>query len=88
MSDNPCHQACDWTDGDEPVLADAGCCSPAAVRRDCEAPTIPTPECDEAAPVTEFDPVTEQFTVLTTLYDEQCSAILDDLGSPITTLLA
>lgn len=87
MSDNPCNPSCDWTDGDVTDLEDAGCCAPAFFRRDCDAPVLPTPACNETGMTTVFDSETETFTVLTTLYDQLCSAITDQNGSPITTLI-
>lgn len=88
MSDDPCHHTCDWTDGDEPDVTDLGCCAPLPIRIDCEAPVLPTPECDEAAPVVVYDEATETFTVLTTLYDSECSALLDSNLSPLLSLIA
>lgn len=71
----------------DPDVTDLGQCFPLSTVRDCEAPTLPTPECDEADPVTEYDPETESFTVLTILYDSTCSAITDSAASEITTLV-
>lgn len=88
MSHNPCHHSCDWTDGDEPAIEDAGCCTPAPIRRDCAAPDVPVPECDEDQPEVVFDPDTEDFSVWSILYDENCSPILDENDSPIQTLIA
>lgn len=89
MSTNhPCRHCCDWTDGDEPDVTDGGCCSPAPVRRDCRAPVLPTPDCDEAEPVVTYDPETEEFTVTTTMYDNECSALLDSDSSPLLSLIA
>lgn len=85
MSHSPCHHQCDWTD--EPTTDDLGCCSPYPVRKSCEAPVIPVPNCGEEAPVVTYDEDTEEFIVTTTLYDENCSAILDSDGSPILTLI-
>lgn len=85
MSHSPCHHDCDWTDGDADVSDDLGCCSPLPVRITCEAPVLPTPECDAEPATIEYDPDTEQFTALSTLYDTFCSAITDSIGSIITT---
>lgn len=71
----------------DPDVTDMGQCAPAAIVRTCEAPEIPVPECDEEEPVTTFDPDTESFTVLTILYDEDCSPISDSTASNITTLV-
>lgn len=83
---NPCSPDCSFPA--DPVLADAGCCSPAPTTRDCEAPTLPVPACTETGMVTTYDPDTETFTVLTTLYDSLCSALTDSTGSPLTTAIA
>jgi hypothetical protein len=84
---NPCLHECDFTDGAEPI-ADTGCCTPLPTRRDCGAPTLPTFACDEVEPIVAYDPETEEFAVLTTLYDSICSAITDSAASPILTLIA
>lgn len=82
---NPCCHDC--TDFDEPEVADHGCCTPMPVRRTCEAPVLPTKECEEDEPVVEYDPDTERFTVVTILYDQECSPITDENDSPITTVI-
>lgn len=84
MSTNPCCHDCDFTDGSEPQ-DDTGCCTPLPVTIPCGAPVLPVPECDEEDPVVTFDEETEEFTVLTNLYDTLCSAITDSVGSVITT---
>ncbi len=84
-TENPCLHQCDFTD--DPDVTDLGCCSPAPTTRTCEAPVLPTFGCDEEAPVVTFDEDTEEFTVLTTLYDSLCSAITDSTGDPILTLI-
>ena len=87
-SQNPCHHDCtDWTDGDDPS-AMLGCCGPIPVRMGCEAPDVPVPECDEQSSQMTFDPDTETWSVTTTLYDENCSIIRDELGDPILTVLS
>lgn len=88
MSNNPCHHPCDWTDGDQPDVTDLGCCSPAPIRKNCEAPTVPTPECDEEDPTVIYDPETETFNVLSILYDSTCSALTDSNGSTLTGLIS
>lgn len=91
MDNTDCNHCCDITDGDDPlddVLRDKGCCTPIPVKRDCVAPVIPTPECDEADPVVIYDPDTEQFYVLTTIYDSNCSALIDSTGSSLLSLIA
>lgn len=72
MSTNPCHHDCDFTDGDDSE-DDLGCCTPLPVRRDCGAPVLPVPECDEEGVVMTFDPDTETYTALSIMYDNQCS---------------
>lgn len=83
MSEHCNHDCTDFTDGD-----DAGCCSPIPVRIPCEAPVIPAFPCNEAAPVVAYDEDTEEFTVLSTLYDSECSQLLDSTGSPLLSLIA
>jgi hypothetical protein len=85
---SPCHHHCDWTDADQTDLTDEGCCSPAPIRRNCNAPTLPVPECNEEDPVITFDDDSEEFTVITKLYDQNCSAITDQNGSIITTAIS
>ena len=86
MSHNPCHHDC--SDFPDPDVTDLGCCSAMPIRRDCEAPTIPNPDCDEADPIVSFDPDTEEFTVLSILYDENCSPISDSAASELTTIIS
>lgn len=69
-------------------LTDEGQCFPYRTKRSCDAPTLPTNECDEADPIVEYDPETEEFTVLTILYDSNCSPISDSNASNLTTLVA
>ncbi len=86
---NPCRHPCDWTDEDADITdPDEGCCSPAPVRRDCRAPVLPTPDCDAQDPVVTYDDDTEEFTVTTTMYDHECSALLDSDSSPLLSLIA
>lgn len=80
------HRICG--DFDTTDQTDLGQCFPYRVKRSCDAPTLPTNECDEADPVVEYDPETEVFTVLTILYDSECSPISDSTGSNILTLVA
>jgi hypothetical protein len=84
---NPC-SACDITDGDEPEVEERACCTPPPVKKPCGAPVLPVPDCDEEPPVMEYNPVTEQFSVVSVLYDESCSAILDQNNDAITTLMS
>lgn len=86
MSHEPCHHDCsDFSDADD---TDLGCCEPLPVRITCEAPVLPTPECDAEPATIEYDPDTEEFTALSTLYDSECSALLDSDDSPLTALAA
>lgn len=81
---HPCHHDCsDFTDDE----TDLGCCSPLPVRITCDAPVLPVPECDEEDAVMTYDPDTEQFTVSSILYDQNCSAILDQNNDAILTLI-
>lgn len=86
MSTSPCCHDC--TDFAEDPTQDAGCCTPLPVRIECGPPALPVPDCDEEDPIVSYDPDTEEFTVLTTLYDSNCSALLDSLGSPLLSLIA
>lgn len=86
MSTSPCcHDCTDFTD--DPA-DDKGCCSPAPTRRTCEAPTLPVPECDAEPATIVYDPETEEFTAESTLYDSECSPLLDSNDSPLTALAA
>lgn len=86
MSHDPCHHDCsDFPDSED---TDLGCCSPLPVRKTCEAPVLPVPECDAEPATITFDPETEEFTALSTLYDSECSALLDSTDSPLTALAA
>ncbi len=86
MSHSPCHHDCsDFTDN---PLDDRGCCGPIPERRDCGAPVVPVPACDEEDPVIEFDEDTEEFFALGKLYDSNCSALTDSNGSILTALVA
>jgi hypothetical protein len=86
MSHSPCHYDC--SDFPDPDVTDIGCCSPHPIRKDCEAPAIPAFQCDEEEPVVEYDEDTEEFTVTTTMYDSECSALLDSADSPLLSLIA
>jgi hypothetical protein len=88
MSHSPCHHSCDWTDGDEDVTDDLGCCSAMPIRRDCAAPTLPVPECDEEEAIVTYDEETEEFTVTAKMYDSECSPLLDSTGSQLLSLIA
>ncbi len=91
--DRPCHNTyrdCDHTDEpdyDDP-LHEKGCCTPIPDHRDCLAPVLPVPECDEEEPVMKYDAELDIYRVLTTLYDSTCSALLDSTGSPLLSLIA
>lgn len=85
MNSPCCHDCTDFTDDPR---EDTGCCAPLPVRRECGAPVLPVPACDEVDPITNYDPETEQFTVLTILYDSECSALLDSTSSPLLSLVA
>lgn len=93
-NNSPCrqNQCCDFTDGEDPnwddPLRDKGCCVPIPVRRDCLAPVLPLPQCGETNPIITYDPETEEFFALTTLFDSNCSAFTDNNGSPILSLIA
>ncbi len=73
---------------DTPVVVDLGRCSPYRVKISCEAPTVPLPECSEV-PEIEYHPEnpSHPFTVWSILFDENCSAILDQDDNPIQTLI-
>lgn len=57
------------------------------IRRDCEAPVIPVPECGEEDQEIEYDSDTESFSVWSTIYDQNCSPILDHNDTPIKGLI-
>lgn len=88
MSHNPCRHDCtdfpDLTDEAE----DKGCCMPLPARRTCEAPILPVPECNELDPVVQYDEDTEEFIVVSQLFDSECSPLLDSSGSPLYGLIA
>lgn len=86
--DSPCCHNCDFTDVSDLPEQDTGCCTPLPVRIECGAPVLPTPDCDEQDPIVEYDPDTEEFTVLSTMYDQNCSALTDSTGSPLLSLIA
>lgn len=87
MSHNPCHHNCDWTDGDEPDVTDAGCCSPAPVRRTCEAPVLPVQQCPDEVTEMIYDEETESFTLVGQLLDESCEPIQDENGDDILVII-
>lgn len=84
---NATHHICG--EFEEPNNPDDGCCFPYRVKQNCEAPDIPEPECGDEIEV-EHDPddVLTPFKVWSTLYDQNCSAILDENDSAIRTLAA
>lgn len=84
---NPC-SACDFTDGDSPEVEESACCTPPPVKKLCGAPVLPVPDCDEVPPEVTYDPETETFSVVSILYDENCSTILDHNDDEITTLMS
>lgn len=86
MSHSPCHHDCsDFTD--DPA-DDLGCCGPIPVRKDCGAPTLPTPECDGDEATLEFDPETQEFIAVGILFDHNCEPILDQDEEQITTAIS
>jgi len=86
MSHKPCHHSCDFTDGDDPSndspLKDKGCCTPIPVKIDCLAPVVPAFPCDEEDPEIAYDPETEEFSALSTMYTNQCSPWTTGSGDP------
>lgn len=86
MSHSPCHHDCsDFTDDPS---EDLGCCGPIPVRKECGAPELPVPECDEEDATMEFDPETQEFMALGKLYDSNCSPLSDSTASVLTALVA
>lgn len=81
---NPCNR-CDITDGDYGDVTDRGCCTPYPVKIPCGAPVI-SPECDEVG-VMEYDEETEEFSLVSAIYDENCDAILDQNSDTITSII-
>lgn len=79
----PCHPCCDWTDGDQTDVTDAGCCRPAQIRRTCDAPTLPVQQCPDEETEMVFDEETEEYTLVGQLLDEDCEPILDQNSADI-----
>ncbi len=77
---HPCHHDC--TDFPETDSTDLGCCAPYPLRRSCEAPILPTPNCDEQDPVVTFDEDTETFTITSIMFTNECSQWLTKDGDP------
>jgi hypothetical protein len=71
----------------DPDVTDGGCSWPLGTLRDCEAPVLPTLNCNEAEPDIIFDADTGLFSVWSTLFDQLCSAITDQNNDPILTLM-
>lgn len=71
---------------DEPTVEDQGRCHTYRVKRSCEAPTLPTAQCDDALYETFYDPTDESapFYVIASLFNESCLAITDENGDTIT----
>jgi hypothetical protein len=86
MSDSPCcHDCTDFTDDPRD---DLGCCGPIPVRRECGAPVLPVPECDEQDPTVTYDEETEEFVITAKMYDSECSPLLDSTSSQLLSLIA
>ena len=87
--ENPCRHPCDWTDGDEPTdNTDLGCCAPYPIRKSCDAPELPVPECDEQPAELTYDEETEEFVATTRMYDSDCGLLLDSDSEPLLSLIA
>lgn len=72
----------------EPTVPDQGDCHPYRLKKDCEAPTLPVPACDDTEATIEYDPdATPPFRVLTRLFDSNCEVVTDSEGEPILTYL-
>lgn len=71
-----------------PEVTDSGCCSPYPLRKTCEAPVIPVPDCDEQNPVIVYDEETEEFFVTTIMFDSECSPLQDDGGSELLSIIS
>ena len=82
-NNNPDRNCCG--DFSDPEVPDMGGLFPRKIRIDCEAPEIPANDCDEADPEVVYDAETESFKIYSIVYDENCSAILDQDDSPILT---
>lgn len=76
MSDSNCHCG-KW---DRPDVTDKGKSYPYRTKISCEAPEIPVPECDEEEPTPVFDPETEEFSYVVTMYTPQCEPWQDSDG--------
>jgi hypothetical protein len=73
---------------DAPLVPDDHGCSPAVVKRDCEAPAPPQAECGESGFSIIYTPgATPPFQVVSVLFDSNCDAILDQGGNEILTLV-
>lgn len=64
---------------EEPQNPDDGLCFPYRVKRDCSAPALPLPACEDEVYTTEYDPddVTSPFIIVGQLFDQACNLILD-----------
>ena len=73
---------------EKPSNPDDGLAWPYRQKMSCEAPALPEPECGDEYE-TEYNPddPTSPFTIFSTLFDENCSAILDNFDSPILTAI-
>lgn len=69
----------------DPVNPDQGVGWPLKRTISCEAPTLPVIECSDPNYTTVFDPTNESapFSVLASLFDENCLLVTDQDGAPI-----
>lgn len=67
-----------------PTTPDAGQCQPYRTKKDCEAPVVPSNPCNDTNAYAIYTPgEVPPFTIVTTLFDEDCDAILDEDSNPI-----
>jgi hypothetical protein len=67
-----------------------GCCSPKAVKTDCEAPVLPVAQCDDDEYITipQPDNILHPFAISARLFDENCEVITDESGAAITLIIS
>jgi hypothetical protein len=71
-----------------PVNEDKGCCSSYRVQKDCEAPVVPAKPCNDTSYSLVYDPdLTPPWRINTSLVDENCQPVLDELGNTIIVTL-
>lgn len=73
---------------EKPTNPDQGHCFPYRTKIDCEAPVIPTPQCNNTDAYPVYTPgETPPFYVVATLFDQNCLPITDQDDAPILTII-